>query len=139
MSLVYYSGHGAQVRGEGYLIPVGSVIKDDLDVDSEILDACRNNPVKSSSRSAIRGLARMDAPTGTLLAYSTAPGQLAEDGSGANSPYTKALSLAIRTPGAKVEEAFKKVRIEVMTRTLDEQVPWESSSLTGDFYGAPDD
>ncbi len=99
-----------------------------------ILDACRNNPFKSSSRSASRGLAKMDAPTGTLLAYSTAPGQLAEDGSGANSAYTKALSLAIRTPGAKVEEVFKRVRIEVMTRTLDEQVPWESSSLTGDFY-----
>ena len=76
----------------------------------------------------------MDAPTGTLLAYSTAPGQIAEDGSGENSVYTKALSLAIRIPGAKVEEVFKRVRIEVMTRTLDEQVPWESSSLTGDFY-----
>ena len=155
VSPVYYSGHGAQVRGENYLIPVGSIIEDELDVDIEgvratsllrtledakaalnivILDACRNNPFKSSSRSASRGLAKMDAPTGTLLAYSTAPGQLAEDGSGANSAYTKALSLAIRTPGAKVEEVFKKVRIEVMTRTLDEQVPWESSSLTGDFY-----
>ncbi len=155
VSLVYYSGHGAQVRGENYLIPVGSIIEDELDVDIEgvrassllrtledakaalnivILDACRNNPFKSSSRSATRGLAKMDAPTGTLLAYSTAPGHLAEDGSGSNSAYTKALSLAIRTPGAKVEEVFKRVRIEVMTRTLDEQVPWESSSLTGDFY-----
>ena len=155
VSLVYYSGHGAQVRGENYLIPVSSIIEDELDVDIEgvrasslmrtledakpalsivILDACRNNPFKSSSRSANRGLAKMDAPTGTLLAYSTAPGQLAEDGSGSNSAYTKALSLAIRTPGAKVEEVFKRVRIEVMTRTLDEQVPWEASSLIGDFY-----
>ena len=155
VSLVYYSGHGAQVRGENYLIPVSSIIEDELDVDIEgvrasslmrtledakpalsivILDACRNNPFKSSSRSANRGLAKMDAPTGTLLAYSTAPGQLAEDGSGSNSAYSKALSLAIRTPGAKVEEVFKRVRIEVMTRTLDEQVPWEASSLIGDFY-----
>ena len=155
ISLVYYSGHGAQVRGENYLIPISSIIEDELDVDIEgirasslmgtleeakpalsivILDACRNNPFKSSSRSANRGLAKTDAPTGTLLAYSTAPGQLAEDGSGSNSAYTKALSLAIRSPGAKVEEVFKRVRIEVMTRTLDEQVPWESSSLIGDFY-----
>ena len=69
-----------------------------------------------------------------------APGQVAEDGTGANSAYTKALSLAIRRPGATVEQVFKRVRIEVMSRTLDEQVPWESSSLTGDFYfsgGAP--
>ena len=155
VSLVYYAGHGAQVNGENYLIPVGSLIEDELDVDIEgvrassllrtleeaqaglnivILDACRNNPFKSSSRSATRGLAKMDAPTGTLLAYSTAPGRVAEDGTGENSAYTKALSLAIRTPGAKVEEVFKRVRIEVMTRTLDKQVPWESSSLTGDFY-----
>ena len=155
VSLVYYSGHGAQVKGENYLIPVGALIADENDVDIEgvrassllntlddanaalnivILDACRNNPFQSSSRSAQRGLAKMDAPTGTLLAYSTAPGQVAEDGSGSNSAYTKALSLAIRAPGAKVEEVFKRVRIEVMTRTLDQQVPWESSSLTGDFY-----
>ena len=155
VSLVYYAGHGAQVNGENYLIPVKSLIEDERDVDIEgvrassllrilgkanaalnivILDACRNNPFKTSSRSSQRGLARMDAPTGTLLAYSTAPGQIAEDGSGENSVYTKALSLAIRIPGAKVEEEFKRVRIEVMTRTLDEQVPWESSSLTGNFY-----
>ena len=155
VSLVYYAGHGAQVNGENYLIPIGSLIEDERDVDIEgirassllrtledanaalnivILDACRNNPFKSSSRSAHQGLAKMDAPTGTLLAYSTAPGQVAEDGSGSNSAYTKALSLAIRRPGATVEQVFKRVRIEVMSRTSDEQVPWESSSLTGDFY-----
>ena len=155
VSLVYYAGHGAQVNGENYLIPIGSQIEDERDVDIEgirassllrtledanaalnivILDACRNNPFKSSSRSAQQGLAKMDAPTGTLLAYSTAPGQVAEDGAGANSAYTKALSLAIRRPGATVEQVFKRVRIEVMCRTSDEQVPWESSSLTGDFY-----
>jgi len=155
VSLVYYAGHGAQVNGENYLIPIDSQIEDELDVDIEgirassllniledanaalnivILDACRNNPFKSSSRSAHRGLAKMDAPTGTLLAYSTAPGQVAEDGIGSNSTYTKALSLAMRRPGATVEQVFKRVRIEVMSRTSDEQVPWESSSLTGDFY-----
>ena len=155
VSLIYYAGHGAQVNGENYLLPIGSLIEDERDVDIEgvrassllrtlkdanaalnivILDACRNNPFKTSSRSANRGLAKMDAPTGTLLAYSTAPGQVAEDGSGENSVFTKALALAIRMPGAKVEEVFKRVRIEVMTRTLDQQVPWESTSLTGDFY-----
>ena len=96
MSLVYYAGHGAQVDGENDLIPVGSLIEDELDVDIEsvrassllraldeadtalnivILDACRNNPFATSSRSANRDLAKMDAPTGTLLAYSTAPGR----------------------------------------------------------------
>jgi uncharacterized caspase-like protein len=155
VSLVYYAGHGAQVNGENYLIPIGSQIEDERDVDIEgirassllniledanaylnivILDACRNNPFKSSSRSAHRGLAKMDAPTGTLLAYSTAPGQVAEDGFGSNSTYTKALSLAMRRSGATVEQVFKRVRIEVMSRTSDGQVPWESSSLTGDFY-----
>jgi uncharacterized caspase-like protein len=155
VSLVYYAGHGAQVNGENYLIPIGSLIEDERDVDIEgirassllktledanatlnivILDACRNNPFKTSSRSSLRGLAKMDAPTGTLLAYSTAPGQVAEDGVGSNSAYTKALSLAIRRPGATVEQVFKRVRIEVMSRTSDKQVPWESSSLTGDFY-----
>ena len=151
VSLVYHAGHGAQVNGENYLIPVKSLIEDERDVDIEgvrassllrilgkanaalnivILDACRNNSFKTSSRSSQRGLARMDAPTGTLLAYSTAPGQIAEDGSGENSVHTKALSLAIRIPGAKVEEVFKRVRIEVMTRTLDEQVPAELTSVT---------
>jgi len=154
MALIYYAGHGAQVNGENYLIPVGARIEDEIDVEIEgvrassllrtlrkaksslnivILDACRNNPFESASRSAGRGLAKMDAPTGTLLAYSTAPGKVAEDGSGNNSTYTRALARAIKTPGAKVEEVFKTVRVSVVDRTQGRQVPWESSSLTGDF------
>lgn len=153
-ALVYYAGHGAQVNGENYLIPVGAQIEEEIDVEIEgvrassllgtlrraksalnivILDACRNNPFESGSRSAQTGLAKMDAPTGTLLAYSTAPGKVAEDGDGKNSTYTRALARAIKTPGAKVEEVFKTVRVNVVDRTQGRQVPWESSSLTGDF------
>ncbi len=155
VGLVYYAGHGVQVGGENYMIPVGAKIEDELDVDIEgirastlltaldragnrlnivILDACRNNPFRASSRSAATGLARMDAPSGTLLAYSTSPGNIAEDGAGRNSPYTQALARAIREPSAKVEDVFKRVRIAVMERTNEKQVPWEASSLTGDFY-----
>jgi len=155
VGLFYYAGHGVQVGGENYLIPVGSTIRDELDVDIEgvrasivlaaleragnalnmvILDACRNNPFQSGSRAARSGLARMDAPSGTLVAYSTAPGRVAEDGRGRNSPYTQALARAMQAPGEKVEEVFKTVRISVMERTNQRQVPWEASSLTGDFY-----
>lgn len=155
VGLVYYAGHGVQYGGENYMIPVGAQIEDEIDVDIEgirastllaaldragnrlnivILDACRNNPFAASSRSAAQGLARMDAPSGTLLAYSTSPGNVAVDGAGRNSPYTQALARAIREPGTKVEDVFKRVRIAVMERTNDKQVPWESSSLTGDFY-----
>ncbi|MEQ9489675.1 MAG: caspase family protein [Alphaproteobacteria bacterium] len=154
VALIYYAGHGVQLDGENYLIPVDTQIEDAFDVEIEairassllktfsgsesslnivILDACRNNPFKGSSRSAGRGLAKMDAPTGTLLAYSTSPGNVAVDGNGANSPYTKALANAIREPGATVEQVFKHVRISVMDRTQGKQVPWESSSLIGNF------
>lgn len=159
VGLVYYAGHGVQVRGENYLIPIGANIRDELDVDIEgvrasiilsaleragnslnivILDACRNNPFQSNTRAVNNGLARMDAPSGTLLAYSTSPGNVAEDGSGRNSPYTQALAQSMRTQGAKVEDVFKRVRISVMERTNSRQVPWESSSLTGDFYFVDD-
>ena len=155
VGLVYYAGHGVQFGGENYMIPVGAQIDDEIDVDIEgirastllaaldragnrlnivILDACRNNPFGASSRSAVQGLARMDAPSGTMLAYSTSPGNVAVDGTGRNSPYTQALAKAIREPGTKVEDVFKRVRIAVMERTNEKQVPWESSSLTGDFY-----
>ncbi len=154
VALIYYAGHGVQLEGENYLIPVDTQIEDAFDVEIEairassllktfsgsesslnivILDACRNNPFKGSSRSAGRGLAKMDAPTGTLLAYSTSPGNVAVDGNGANSPYTKALANAIKEPGVNVEQVFKHVRISVMDRTQGKQVPWESSSLIGNF------
>ncbi len=156
VALIYYAGHGVQIDGENYLIPVDAEIRDPLDVKIEgvrasdvldtlnrydgglnivVLDACRNNPFEGATRSGGgNGLARMDAPTGTLVAFSTAPGRVAEDGTGRNSPYTRALARAMRIPGLQVEDVFKRVRIEVLERTANRQVPWESSSLTVDFY-----
>ena len=153
--LFYYAGHGIQVNGENYLIPVNAAIQRERDVEIEavnasavlgvldyartqinfvIIDACRNNPFARSFRSATRGLARMDAPQGTLVAYATAPGDVAHDGEGANSPYSAALAGAMRQPDVPVEQMFKLVRRQVMTETGNAQVPWESSSLTGNFY-----
>jgi uncharacterized caspase-like protein len=101
-----------------------------------ILDACRNNPFTRSMRSVDHGLATMDAPAGILIAYSTAPGAVAADGTGRNSPYTEALTQAMREMHEPVEQVFKHVRVGVMSATSGKQVPWESSSLTGDFYFA---
>ncbi|MFO1426297.1 MAG: caspase family protein [Steroidobacteraceae bacterium] len=102
-----------------------------------ILDACRNNPFARSFRSADRGLARMDAPAGVLIAYSTAPGDVAADGEGANSPYAEALAQVLREDGLPAELMFKRARDAVRRATGERQTPWESSSLTGDnFYFA---
>jgi uncharacterized caspase-like protein len=155
VGLFFYAGHGMQINGTNYLVPVGAQIRKEADVEIEgvpardvlatmeyantrmnmvILDACRNNPFARSFRSGTQGLARMDAPKGTLIAYSTSPGNVASDGRGANSPYTEALVSNMRTPGLAVEQMFKNVRIDVLNATKDAQTPWESSSLTGDFY-----
>jgi hypothetical protein len=101
-----------------------------------ILDACRNNPFKRSMRSLDRGLAVMDAPTGTVIAYSTAPGEVAADGDGRDSPYSSALATAMRQSNEPVEQVFKHVRVAVLNTTNGKQTPWEASSLTGDFYFA---
>jgi TPR repeat protein len=155
VGLFYYAGHGVQVNGENFMIPVGAKIDRESDVDIEgvsaetvtgamefadsrlnlvVLDACRNNPFTRSFRSGNRGLARMAAPRGTMIAYSTGPGDVAADGDGANSPYTQALAGAMNIPGIPIERAFKLVRINVAKKTNNRQVPWESSSLTGEFY-----
>jgi uncharacterized caspase-like protein len=158
VGLFFYAGHGLQLNGRNYLIPVGANIERDADVEIEavsadwvleqmrfarnrlnfvILDACRNNPFVRSFRSAEHGLAAMDAPAGVLIAYSTAPGEVAADGSGANSPYSEALAHAMTAGGQPAELMFKKARAEVRRVTSDRQTPWESSSLTGeDFYFA---
>lgn len=160
-SLVFYAGHGVQVDGENYLMPVDIDPKREIDVTLQavrlndilntlnslpsksrilLLDACRNNPFPAISK-APRGLAHVDvkfgAP-GTLLSFSTAPGAEAEDGSGANSPYTAALLKAGREPGIPIEDAFKRVRLAVNLATEGRQTPWESSSLVNDFrfFGA---
>ncbi|WP_395021919.1 SUMF1/EgtB/PvdO family nonheme iron enzyme [Dongia sp.] len=156
VGLFYYAGHGVQVDGKNFLIPTGAAIESQADVEMEavdanwvlkqmeyagnrmniiILDACRNNPLPATTRSAAEdGLARMDAPTGSFIAYSTAPGQAALDGSGSNSPYSEALAAAIESKQLPLELLFRQVRVAVMNETGNKQVPWDSSSLTGEFY-----
>ncbi len=157
VAFIFYAGHGVQVKGENYLIPVDEHIASEADVDIDavslssimsmlentqtrlaivVLDACRDNPF-GYARGGLRGLARVDAPSGSLVAFSTAPGKAALDGpDGVNSYYTAALAQAMADPGLKIEEVFKKVRIAVREKTKGEQTPWESTSLTGDFYPA---
>ena len=104
-----------------------------------ILDACRNNPFDRKSGRALGagGLAQMEAPKGSMIAYSTAPGKTAADGDGRNGAYTQALLRYIKEPGLSIEQVFKNVRKEVSRATRDQQMPWESSSMTGEFYFHP--
>ena len=159
VGLVYYSGHGVEVKGKNYLIPVNADIKREYEVVDQafdasqflemmdnirgpnnkrvnilIVDACRNNELQKSWRSTNNGLARMDAPGGTFISFATAPGRVAADGVGRNSPYTKHLLQALKQPNVPIEQVFKVVRRNVMEETNGEQIPWENSSLVGDFY-----
>jgi hypothetical protein len=155
VGLFYFSGHGMQVEGRNYLIPVNAKIESESDIKYEavdaglvlgkmedagnqlnivILDACRNNPFSRSFRSAATGLARMDAPTGSLIAYSTAPGAVAADGAERNGTFTKHLIRHLATPDLTVEQVLKRVRVDVAAETTQRQIPWESSSLMGEFY-----
>jgi len=155
VGLFYYSGHGVQAKGRNYLIPVGAKIRSERHIEYEsvdvarvltvmedagnvlnivILDACRDDPFARASRNAGSGLAMLEAASGTLVAYATAPGRTADDGAGANGLYTERLVRHMRTPGLKVEEVFKRVRADVERLSGGAQVPWESSSLKGDFY-----
>jgi formylglycine-generating enzyme required for sulfatase activity len=155
VGLFYYAGHGMQVNGRNYLIPVGAAIEHEKQVEYEavdagallsemdharnrlnivILDACRDNPFARSFRSGAQGLATMNAPTGTLIAYATSPGAVANDGQGENGLYTGELIRVMRSPGLKIEDVFKGARSAVREATQGRQIPWESSSLEGDFY-----
>jgi len=157
VGLFYYAGHGIQSKGNNYLIPVDANLLSENDVDYNcidagrilgkmedaanrtnivILDACRNNPFERSwTRSVQRkGLASMDAPLGSILAYATAPGNTASDGEGNNGLYTSALVKTIPKSGLSIEEVFKQVRVMVVDQSNGTQTPWESTSLTGDFY-----
>ena len=155
IGLFYYAGHGLQVDGRNYLIPIGADLESEADVKYEsvdagrvlaqmenaenslniiILDACRDNPFTRSFRSGQKGLAKMDAPAGSILAYSTAPGSIAADGVGRNGLYTSYLLMNMMTPGLKLEDMFKIVRRGVSKESGKKQIPWESSSLMGDFY-----
>ncbi len=157
VALVFYAGHGMQIDGENYLVPVDVDPKREADIPLQavrlndvlntltsvptrmrilLLDACRNNPFPELNKTAGHGLAIVDAKTGaagTFVSYSTSPGAEAEDGSGADSPYTTALLAAAREPGLSIEDAFKRVRVSVNKATEGRQTPWESSSLTDDF------
>lgn len=160
VGLFYYAGHGVQSRGENYLIPLSAdvQVEDDLVVEAVsaanvllrmesagnalnmvILDACRNNPYKGSTRANSGGLIRVQAASGSLVAFAAAPGQVAADGTGKNSPYTQALVEAMQIPGLTVEQMFKRVRVSVENQTAQRQTPWEESSLKGDFYFVPGD
>jgi uncharacterized caspase-like protein len=156
VGLFYFSGHGVQLEGQNYLIPVGGVFREPADVKYRavaapwvlermenagmeakllILDACRNNPFgRAWTRSLTRGLAPMETVTGALIAYGTSPGKVALEGTGRNSPYTKWLLQQMPVPGQSVEQMFKAVRVAVQQETQGAQTPWEASSLTGDLY-----
>jgi len=157
VGLFYYAGHGIQVGESNYLVPVGAPIATEADVGIEavsaqsvlaqmeyarnrlnivILDACRNNPYRRSFRSAPNGLTKMEVPSGSLLAFATAPGDVAADGAGDNSPYALALAAAMAEPGLDVLPLFREVRVRVR-ETVPRQVPWFESSLDGEFYFTP--
>ena len=159
-ALVYFSGHGLQSQGNNYLIPLRADIEKEADIEFEtvdanrilahlqeangkgvnilILDACRDNPFKSFMKSAKTGLAQMDAPTGSLIVYATAPNTIArDDPNGENSLFTRRLLDALRdAPTLNVLEMLIRVRKQVMKDTNGKQVPWESGSLTDLFYFA---
>lgn len=158
IGLFYFAGHGIQAKGRNYLIPVDEDIAAEDEVEDQsmdvnlvldkmesaqnrlnvvILDACRNNPFQRRFRSASRGLAPLDAAKGTFIAFATAPGTTASDGSGRNGIYTKHLLASLRMPESAIETVFKRVRADVLAETGGRQVPWESSSLVGDFYFNP--
>ncbi|EJN07351.1 hypothetical protein PMI42_07889 [Bradyrhizobium sp. YR681] len=169
VAVVYYAGHGVQVDGRNYLIPVDVELKpgagmteamidmdtimagldDQVRTNILIFDACRNNPMAQQVASAdvnrgIDGASGLAAPTslgagatlgaGTLIAFATAPGQVALDGEGANSPFSAALSRHIGTPGLEVQQMLTRVRAEVVSTTKSKQVPWSNSSLLGEVY-----
>ena len=169
VAVVYYAGHGVQVDGRNYLIPVDVELKpgtgmteamidmdtimagldDQVRTNILIFDACRNNPMAQRVASAgvnrgIEGASGLAAPTslgagatlgaGTLIAFATAPGQVALDGEGANSPFSAALSRHLGTPGLEVQQMLTRVRAEVVSTTKSKQVPWSNSSLLGEVY-----
>ncbi len=164
--LFFYAGHGVQFRGRNYLVPVGATIDApeeipaftaDLQqlidrmqraakgVNVIILDACRTYPMLARSGVRTRGiqtpagegLAQVSAPSGTLIAFSTAPGAVARDGASGHSVYARHLLSNLEIPGLTIEQLFKRVRTAVLNDTDQSQVPWENSSLTGDFCFRP--
>lgn len=162
-SLVFYAGHGLQINGASYLMPVDIQLSSEQNVQLRayplrrlldevssaasavnivILDACRDNPFQPPPPVRYRsqgpmGLARVLAPRGTLLAYSTQPGQLAADGAGANSTYTATLAKTLLDPGLSLEDIFRKVNTLVRNASQDDQIPWFETSLTDPYFLLP--
>jgi len=157
IGLFYFAGHGVQVKGLNYLVPVDAEIRSENMVEYDcveaarvlacmegsnskvnivILDACRDNPFERSWGRGLgqRGLTTMNAPKGSLIAYSTSPGKTASDGDGDNGLYTQSLLKHIATKDTTVMSMFQRVRMDVIAKSNNEQVPWESTSLTDDFY-----
>jgi uncharacterized caspase-like protein len=158
VGLFYYAGHGMQLNGQNYLIPVDAKLQSETEIKYEtvhaawvlermedagnelnmvILDACRDNPFARSWRSSRKGLAMMQAAQGALIAYATEPGGVALDGNENNGIFTKHLLKSIEERDLSVEQLFKRVRQGVYEETGGKQLPWETSSLTGDFYFVP--
>jgi uncharacterized caspase-like protein len=156
--LFFYAGHGVQIDGGNYLVPIGANLhagsdikyhavaadwvlarmdESGMDVKLLLLDACRDNPLgRSFTRALTRGLAVMQTPQGALIAYATSPGKTALDGTGRNSPFTAQLLQELGKPGRDIEVVLKAVRAGVQQSTKGEQIPWVASSMTGDFYVA---
>jgi len=164
VALFFYAGHGLQVAGRNYLVPVDAKLQKERDLDFEglsvdfilkqmelerenktnivILDACRDNPLARNlarsmgtrSASIGKGLAQVETGVGTFIAYSTQPGNVALDGTGANSPFTAALVKGVQAQGRNLTAVMVDVRKDVLAATQGKQVPWDHSSLTGDFY-----
>jgi hypothetical protein len=165
VALLFYAGHGLQVSGKNYLVPVDAQIESPADLDFGtidldlvlhsmeadtrvniiFLDACRDNPLAANlarrmgtrSASVSRGLAQVESGVGTLIAFSTQPGNVALDGVGRNSPFTSALLKTIEQPGLSLGDILINVRNDVLATTDRKQVPWDNSSLTGQFYFNP--
>ena len=155
VGLFFYAGHGLQVNGENYIVPVDAHIKSLQDIEEQavnlsritgemayakndlniiILDACRNNPFEGSGEGGGKGLASAAAPSGTYLAFATAPGSVAADGNGSNGLYTQELLKALSRQGSRIEDVFKEVRRNVYRLSNKKQTPWENSSIFDDFY-----
>lgn len=153
----YFAGHGLQLDWRNYLVPVdanpgsaaevqrstvelnalfGGLSKAGNPMNVVVLDACRDNPF-GPERKTGKGLSQMDAPTGTFIAYATAPGNVAADGAGQHGLYTDNLLREMKTPEAKIEDIFKRVRLSVRRSSAGQQIPWESTSLEDDFYFKP--
>ena len=161
VGLFYYAGHGLQLEGQNYLVPTDADISREVDVEIDgvpadlvlkqmayaesrvnivILDSCRNNPLARDFRSvaASEGFAEIRSkPKGTFIAYSTAPGEVAVDGSDGHSPFAEALAASMQLPGLDLPEVFQHVRERVLIATGERQTPWDSSSLVKSFYFVP--